>query len=577
MPVRNSRSTESGANGRRSVARRARARAAVTVAAALCSPVSVRAANVLTYHNDNARSGLNLAETVLTPATVSAATFGKIFSYAVDGAVYAQPLVMTNVAVPGQGSHNVVFVATEHDSVYAFDADDGTGANAAPLWQRSFLAGAPAGEVVTPMPSADVNCDDLVPEIGITSTPVIDPSTLTLYVVAKTKEVSASGTNYFQRLHALDVGSGAEKFGGPVVITATVAGDGTGDGADGSGYVSFNAQWQLNRPALLLSGGAVVVAFGSHCDSTVSNTSGCNCSSHGWLLAFEARTLQPVATLNITPDGALGSIWMAGCGPAADAQGNVFAATSNGQFDLNVGGVDAGDSILKLAMNSNGFPLLDYFTPFDQESLNVDDIDLGSGGVLLLPDQPTGPAHLAVQFGKEGTIYLIDRDNMGHFSPAGNNVVQSFTVLPGCFSTPLFFNSTLFYGSSDETGGELDAFSFANGIFNTQAASQAGLFFPYPGVTPSLSANGASNGILWVIENNQPAVLHAYLPTDLTRELYNSSQAQGGTDQPGDGVKFSVPTVCNGKVYVGTQNGLSVYGLLQPQARPLRRALHAGS
>ena len=522
------------------------------------------AANVLTYHNDDARSGVNSAESLLTPANVNVTGFGKLFSYEVDGYLYAQPLVMSAVGVPGRGLHNVVFVATEHDSVYAFDADDNGGDNAAPLWHRGFLEDAPEGVVVTPVPSDDVDSDDLSPEIGITSTPVIDPVTGTLYVVAKTKEVSAGGTSYVQRLHALDIGSGAEKFGGPVVISASVAG--AGDGNDGNGHVPFIALRELNRPGLLLLNGVVYLGFGSHGDVA---------PTHGWLLGYDAATLQQVQLMNLSPDGSLGSIWMGGCGPSADADGNIFFSTGNGTYDLPTGGVQAGNSIVKVKPSGGGFTIVDYFTPYDQQLLNDLDVDLGSGGVLLLPDQPTAPAHLAVQCGKEGRVYVMDRDDLGHYSATSDNVVQSFKVLPGCFSTPVFFNDTLYYGASDYDGGPLAAFGFAGGRFNTQPASQARLFFPFPGVTPSLSANGTSNGIVWVIENNEPAVLRAFLPSDLTQELYNSSQAAGGADQPGDGVKFTVPTVCNGRVYVGTQTGLAVYGL-RPQVRHPRRALHQG-
>ena len=546
--------------------------AAAAVAVTLWGPSAARGADVLTYHNDNARTGVNTGEMLLTPATVAPATFGKVFSHAVDGAVYAQPLVMTNVMVPGSGFHNVVFVATEHDSVYAFDASDASGANAAPLWKTSFLDGAPPGVVVSPVPDTDISSSDLGPEVGITATPVIDPSTGTIYVVAKTKEVSGTKASYVQRLHAMDVGSGTEKLGGPVVITATIATRGLGDGADIAGFLSFDSQWQLNRPALLLSRGAVFVAFGSHSDQTESITPGCRCSSHGWLLAYEALTLQPVAAFNVTPDQALGSIWMSGDGPAADSQGNVFFVTGNGLFDLDAGGLNAGNSVVKLALTPRGLNLVDFFAPYDQEALSFQDLDLGSGGISLLPDQPTARVHLAVACGKAGKVYLLDRDNLGGFHADGDRVVQSFGGLHGCYSTPVFFNGRLYYGSSDR----LDAFDFNAGTVNPQPSSEAAPFFPFPGVTPSLSANGSSDAVLWVIENGQPAVLRAYLAGDLTRELYNSNQADGNADVPGDGVKFSVPTVCNGKVYVGTQSGLAVYGLLGPRQRAVRRSIRTG-
>ncbi|HUK12590.1 MAG TPA: hypothetical protein VLW17_04740 [Thermoanaerobaculaceae bacterium] len=546
---------EAGPRARRAVP------AAIAVAAALLASAAVKAADVLTQHNDRLRSGVNGEETVLTPANVNAATFGKLFAYAVDGAVYAQPLVMTGVAIPNRGTHNVVFVATEHDSVYAFDADDGAGANSASFWHRSFLDDAPPGVVFSPVLPSDVSSADISPEMGITSTPVIDPATGTLYVCANTKENDGHVTSFNYRLHALDVATGAEKFGGPVVISAVV--NGVGDGTD-QGQVWFSGLRNLQRPGLLLLNGVVYLGFGTHADVP---------PSHGWLMGYDAATLQQVAVINLSPNASFDSIWMDGCGPAADAAGGIYFATGNGPFDLASGGADAGDSVLRVVPNGAGFTIADYFTPYDQDLLDSLDVDLGSGGVMLMPDQPSAPTHLAVQCGKEGRIYVMDRDNLGHYDPSKDNVVQTWKVLPGCFSTPVFFNDTLFYGGSDYTQGPLEAFTFSGGQFNPQAASKAAVIFPYPGVTPSVSANGSQGGIVWVTEHNHPAVLHAYLPTDLTHELYNSNQASGGADNPGDGVKFSVPTICNGKVYVGTQTELDVYGL-RPAVRRPRRVAH---
>ncbi len=516
--------------------------------AVLVSARAVVAGDVLTYKNDNARTGQQLHETALTPDTVNVAAFGKLFSYPVDGATYSQPLVMSAVVVPGKGTYDVVFVATEHDSVYAFDA---AGVEAEPLWHVSFLDNPPPGVVVSTVPSADVGTDDIAPEIGITSTPVIDPATGTLYVEALTKEESADGPRYVHRLHALDVSTGAEKLGGPVVISAVVTG--TGSGADAKGHVYFDPLWEFNRPALLLSGGVVYIAFGAHADTL---------PSHGWILGYDAGTLRQVATFNTTPDGSLGSVWMSGGGPAADAAGTIFVITANGTFDLASGGRDSGDSFLKLTPRRMGLLLSDYFTPFDQAILSSQDLDLGSGGVMLLPDTPGSQAHLAVGASKDGTIYLVNRNRLGGYSTTSDAVVQEVRgLLNGCFSTPAVLGERLFFGASDYNGGNLFALDRSGGVLAERPASQAGAYFGYPGVNPSVSADGSHGGIVWAIENASPAVLHAYLASDLGRELYSSSQAADGSDQPGDGVKFAVPTVWNGNVYVGTQTELAAYGL----------------
>jgi hypothetical protein len=378
---------------------------------------------VLTYHNDLARTGLNTNETVLNLTNVNSAAFGKLFSYAVDGYVYAQPLVLTNVNIPGQGVHNVVYVATEHDSVYAFDAD----ASMATLWQVSFLN--PAAGVTT-VTSADVSnpftlCDDLVPEIGITSTPVIDATNGTIYVEAKTKEVSGGVTNFVHRLHALNVATGAKKFGGPVVVQPTVAG--TGDGTDGSGHVTFQGLIQLNRMGLLLNRGVVYVGSASHCDNGLY---------HGWLIGYGAQTLTLSNVFNTTPNGSQGGLWESGDAPACDTNGNIYVATGNGTFDATTNG-DYGDSYIKLS-TTNGLQAADYFTPFNQQTLNDSDIDLGSGGTMVLPDEAgsmTHP-HLLIGAGKEGKIYLMDRDNLGHYQAGSDSqIVQSLPgAMPLCFA-----------------------------------------------------------------------------------------------------------------------------------------------
>jgi hypothetical protein len=511
------------------------------------------AVDVLTYHNDNARTGANLNETILTPSNVNPTDFGKLFTYPVDGYVYAQPLYMANVTIPGKGVHNVVVVATEHDSVYAFDADSNAGSNASPLWQTSFID--PANGVTT-VPTADVGTGDIVPEIGITGTPVIDSSSGTLYVVAKTKEVVGASVSYVQRLHALDVTTGQEKFGGPVVISASVPG--TGANSDGQGNVLFNPLTNNQRPALLLLNGVVYIGWSSHGD---------NGPYSGWLIGYNAGTLQQVAAFDVTPSGFDGGIWMSGDGPAADASGNIYLSTGNGTFEttLDTNGfpnqADFGDSLLKIS-TVNGLSASDYFTPSNQASLNAGDTDFGSGGVVLLPNQPGLHPHLAVTSDKEGKIFLVDRDNLGRFNASSDQIVEETgQVMGGVWSTPAYFNGTLYYSGIFDV---LKAFQLSNGLIITTPTSEAASGYGYPSSTPSVSANGTSDGIVWAIEtdaysSNGPAILHAYDASNLATELYNSDM-NAARDQLGGAVKFTVPTITNGKVYVGTANGLSVFG-----------------
>ncbi len=504
--------------------------------------------NVLTYHNDNARTGLNSTEAVLTPANVASTNFGKLFSYAVDGLVYAQPLVVTSVTIPGKGVHDVVYVATEHDSVYAFDANSDALGDGSPLWHVSFIN--PAAGITT-LSSDDSGCPDISPEIGITSTPVIDIASQTIYVEAKTKEATTSGTAYYHRLHALDLGSGAEKFGGPVIVQPSVAG--TGDGTDGTGHVPFNPLRQLNRPALLLSRGVVYIAAASLCDIG---------PYHGWLIGYGAQTLALSNVFNVTPNGQAGGIWQSGGGPACDANGNVYVVTGNGTFDTNPAVACFGDSFLKLS-TTNGLQLVDYFTPYNQSSLDIADLDLGSGGPLVLPDEVGGGTtnqHLIVGAGKEGTIYVINRESMGHFNPVHDSlIVQSIPYAIGlAFDTPAYFNKTIYYIGA---GDVLKAFTITNAYIATSPASLGPTAFAFPGATPSVSANGTNDAIVWALRVDVgTAVLHAYSATNVALELYNSGPA-GARDSPGPAVKFAVPTVANGKVYVGAANALAVYGL----------------
>jgi predicted RecA/RadA family phage recombinase len=511
---------------------------------------------VLTYHNDNARTGQNLGETGLTPENVKTPTFGRRFTYSVDGYVYAQPLYMSSVTTASRGPRNVVFAATEHDSVYAFDADD---SSVGVLWQVSFID--PARGVTT-VPPQDVESDDIVPEIGITGTPVIDGSTGTLYVVAKTKEVSDAGPHYVQRLHALDVATGAEKLGGPIVIGDTIFADGTytyvsGPLVDGLGdgsvdnKVSFNALRQLNRAGLLLLNGVVYIAWASHGDTS---------PYHGWLIGYDAQTLQQVAVFNDTPNGSGGGIWMSGGGLAADGLGNIYLSTGNGTFDVTDPQAPAfGDSVLKL-LTGDGVRVGDFFTPWNQDALAGADADLGSGGLLLLPDQPGAYPHLMVTAGKEGKIYLINRDDEGGYRRCGpdcDDVVQVIPAktIPASFDTPAYFNDRVYYQGP---GDFLKAFQLSDGLLSSAPATQSTTPCGHPGSTPSISANGSNNAIVWTLQIDG-AILHAYDALDLSHELYASDQNPG--DQLDSVVKFTVPTVANGKVYVGTQTSLAVFGL----------------
>jgi uncharacterized protein (TIGR03437 family) len=506
--------------------------------------------SVTTYRNNLARTGENLAETVLTPAHVNPARFGKLFSRSVDGQIYAQPLYLPSVAIVGKGVHNAVFVATQHDSVYAYDADSNTGTNEAPLWQVSLVNTA-AGEATAGV--ADVlNCPTIAPELGITGTPVIDPSTNTLYVVAMTK----LGNQIFHRLHALDVTSGAERQGSPVLIAASVPGIGDRALSSNASSVNFDAYFYKNRAGLLLLNGVVYTGWTSHCDSR---------SYHGWIIAYDARSLHQVAVFNTTPNGYQGSIWMGGAAPAADAEGNIYAISGNGSFDADVNGLNLGNSVFKLS--SASLSILDYFTPFNQLYLDRADIDLGSSGAVLLPDLAGSPTHqrLLISAGKEGRIYLLDRDRLGRFNPdADSQIVQSIEGAVGAaFGGPAYYNGTVYFSASYD---RLKAFAIAGAQIKTPPASQSTLVFDYPGAIPAISANGSSNGIVWVVESDYGGTVHAYDASNLANELYNT-QMNSTRDRLGSFVRFSVPTIANGRVYVGNGGALVVFGLLnQPSA-----------
>src|SRR6266849_4607732 len=506
-------------------------------------PPNVSTADVVMYHNDIARTGQNLNETILTPANVNSTTFGKIRSLPVDGKVDAQPLYLSSQQNIAGGTHNVLYVATEHDSVYVFDADSGT-----QLWKVSLLG---SGETT----SDTRGCDQVVPEIGITSTPVIDRSAGphgVIYVVAMSK----SGSTYFQRLHALDVTTGAEVFGGPQNIQASFTG--TGDNSS-NGKVIFDPAQYKERTALLLLNGVLYTTWASHCDIRPYT---------GWIMAFNQTTLAQTSVLNIVPNGSEGAIWMADTGPAVDSAGNIYVLVANGDFGtaMDANGFPSngnfGNAFLKMS-TSGGLAVADYFEMSNQAAENGSDADLGSGGAIVLPDLTDGSGnvrHLAVGAGKDGHIYVVNRDAMGKFNPSSNNIYQDLTGVlgNGVFSMPAYFNNTVYYGA---VGDAIKAFKITSAKLSTSPSFQSSNSFPYPGSTPSLSANGTSNAIVWAAENGGTAVLHAYDASNL-HELYNSNQASGGRDQFGTGNKFITPMIVNGKVYVGTTNSVGVFGLL---------------
>jgi hypothetical protein len=508
---------------------------------------------VFTQRYDNSRSGQNTQEASLTPSNVNSSQFGKLFSLPVDGQIFAQPLYMENVAVPQKGTYNIIFVATENDSVDAFDAD---GSSTTPLWQVSFLNPS-AG--VTAVPCQDEfgtssNCF-IAPVIGITSTPVIDPSSGTLYVTAQTKEsqdptcVSGCTSNYIYRLHALDVTTGAEKFGGPVSISASVPG--TGYDSVG-GVVTFSALHHLQRAGLLLANGTVYLAFGSYRDID---------PYHGWLMAYNATTLQQVAVFNVTPNAEQGAIWQGGGGISADDNGILYVVTANGSFDVNTGGIDYGDSVLKMQIASGQFQVLDYFTPADQGTLAEEDLDLGSSPALILPDQPGPNPHLLATGGKDGRIWLLNRDKLGTYQTNDAGAVQVIASgSDSLFGGGTYWNGNLYF---QEVGDFLNQFALNNGQAQTPPTSSS-FAIGFPNASPVVSANGANNAVVWLVDTSSggPAVLYAFDATNVGNQLYSSTEAPGQRDQAGPAVKFAVPTVANGKVYVGAGGEVDVYGLL---------------
>jgi hypothetical protein len=493
-------------------------------------------AGTFVYHNDNGRTGQNLNETVLTTGKVNVNQFGKLFTYPVDGQIYAEPLYVQGVTVAGQGVHNVVYVATQNDSVYAFDGD---GTTSTPLWQVSLI---PVGGQV--LLDSDIGgCSNISPQVGITGTPVIDPVTNTLFVVARSKIVNGAVTTYYQYLHAIDITTGLERAGSPVNIQASVTGT--------NGPVAFNPQMQNQRAGLFLDNGAVYIAWGSHCDILPYN---------GWLMGYQESTLQQTAVFLSAPNGAQDGIWQSGAAPAVDEFGYIYAMIGNGTTDVNVGGIDYGEALVKL--NPGNLSVADYFLPSNFANLNDSDLDLGSGGPLLIPDQPNPPTEMLVAAGKQGMVYLVDRTDLGQYSASGNNVLQVLPAgtVPTAHSMPAYWENNVYFVG---VGDNAKSYLLSNALLSTSPTSKSAITYAYPGATPVVSANGSNDGILWVLSTvkGYAAVLYAYDAANLAHAFYNSNQNEA-RDQAGISAKFAVPTVANGKVYVGTSSELDVYGLL---------------
>lgn len=501
---------------------------------------------VTTSQYDNLRTGTTLDERTLTPQNVNAQQFGKLGAFPVDGAVYAQPLFVPGVNLPGKGSHDVLFVATEHDSVYAFDANRPSDR---PLWQVSLLDRKSGEEAV---PARDVQCPFLQPEVGITPTPAIDLQSGTLYVLARTMIGHYLGDNvYFQRLHALAITTGTEKFGGPKLITASVPGRGAGAN---NGQVGFDPLKENPRAALLLANHVLYLTWGSSCDVG---------PYHGWVMAYDPQTLAQRAVLNITPDGSEGGIWASDTGLGADANGNVYVATGNGTFDAASGGHDYGDTLLKLGLEDSSLVVRDYFTPFNQAQLNDADADLGSSGPLLLPDQPGPHRHLLLQPGKDGTIYAVDRDRMGQFQTADDAIVQRIHMIGGGYGAMAYWNGHVYFASSDDS---LRDYAVENGQLKLKTRSS--IKFENPGATPSISAAGNKNAIVWALATRtwngaeRPAVLYAFDANNIEQPIYTSEQ-NGKRDRAALATRFVIPLVVNGRVYFSARGEVEVYGLLK--------------
>ena len=521
---------------------------------------------MFTQQYTNARTGNNTYEKILTPKNVNSTKFGKLFSFTVDGQIYAQPLWVYGVKIPGQGTHTVAYVATELDSVYAFDANTGV-----QLWQVNFtdpLHG------IGPVPcetdgQEQISCA-VFPYYGITGTPVIDIATQTMYLIARTWNNNTQAA--FQTLHALDITTGAEKFGGPVTIQGSVLGTGAGSQ---NGVITFNPLADVQRPGLLLQKNNV-----TNVKTVYIGWSG---AAHGWIMGYDAKTLLQTAIYNTTPDGIRGGVWQSGNGLAADTAGYIYASTGDGPFDADSGGRDYADSLLKM---DGDLAVVDYFTPMDQACRYQYDFDVSSSGPMILPAQPGQFPDEVLESGKGGDpcdpsgsapIYLVNRDNLGKFNSGLDNVIQQVPGSPvGYWSSPTYWRAgtqaAIYYAGVTATGGTgdyLKMWTLTNGQLSTAPTSQSSNIFPI-GATPSSSGNANTNGIIWATERQEPlglqpgqlpSILYAYDATNLANMLYNSSQ-NSARDLGGCGNKNQVPVVANGKVYVGTQNEVDVYGLL---------------
>lgn len=521
---------------------------------------------VTTSQYDNQRTNATLHETVLNPKNVAANSFGKAFRLTVDGDVYAEPLFLPHLAIPGMGTHDVLFVATEHDSVYAFDA---AGSSPLPLWKKNFTDSARS---IWTVPAQAAECFFISPEIGITSTPVIDAQSGTIYVLARTAELDEHGTQrYWERLHALDVLTGAEKFDGPVIIRASV----TRPALFGltTSNVEFGALRENPRAALTLANGKVYLTWASSCDVG---------TYHGWVAAYDARTLRQTGVFNTSPDSGYSAIWQSDTGPAVDANGNLYVSTGNGRFNADSGGHEFGDTLLKLTSNRAGITVADYFTPSEQEQLNATDGDLGSGGPLLIPEQPGSQTHLVVVGGKGGVIYVVNRDHMGRFVPGNDpHAVKTIKVGGGIMGAPAYWNGHLYYFPSNDV---LKDFAVTSNSISSSPVAVGRNSIVDPGATPSISANGNENGIVWVLQtkgwnsDDRQAVLYAYDARNVANELYDSEQ-NPKRDRAGIARRFVIPMVASGRAYIATSGGIDVYGLLSPAsaavgapARSLKRS-----
>ena len=526
---------------------------------------------VLTWRYDLTHAGQNTLETALTPANVNTQSFGKLFSLPVDSTVYAQPLYVPGLKMSDGLVHNVVFVATENDSLYAFDADSNSGTSAKPIWQISLLTAAHgAGAGATAVPWTDTGSPDVAPTVGITSTPAINPATNTMYLVANTKESGA----YFSRLHAINITNGQEQANSPVNITATAAGSGAGSSG---GQITFSALWENQRTPLNYYNGYVYFAYAAHGDLN---------NWHGWLFAYNATTLQQSAALCLTPNDIGGGVWGSGAGMPIDTNisgGRMFVVTGNGArssppFNAST---DYGQSVIAFNLANGALTPTDSFTSFNYLTLNTEDWDQGSGGVLMLPDQPGSHPHMLIIGGKEGRITLLNRDSLGGLAASGatsnTNAVQDISGLmtegQGFWSTAAYWNENVYVWAGGDNPGTPNAgmqFKMNNGVMDTKPDSETTLTSAFPGPTFSISSNGTQDGIAWAVRADQfntngPAVLYAFDATDLSKILYESD-TNATRDSAGPANKFSVPVVTNGKVYISADGQVDVYGLLNAES-----------